>query len=161
MLLRLNHAHVDVLLVGCGNLLLLLLQDFYLLGDGQLLHHQRRQLRRATSMSDVQTTTGRTHGPLLALLVHARDCVVDMCRWLGVAANVGEAAGRGNRPERTRVGIRGGKEGRVRSKTMQGWRDAVTVKGCREAVVEWMDSRAMVVVVDVVGGRRRCWLWWW
>jgi hypothetical protein len=38
VLLRLYHAHVDVLLVGGGNLLLLLLEDFDLLCNSKLLH---------------------------------------------------------------------------------------------------------------------------
>lgn len=38
LLLRLDHAQVDILLVCCGNLLLLLLEDFNLLCDGELLH---------------------------------------------------------------------------------------------------------------------------
>lgn len=38
VLLRLDHAHVDILLVRRSNLLLLLLQNFDLLGDGQLFH---------------------------------------------------------------------------------------------------------------------------
>ena len=38
LLLLWDHAHVDVLLVGGGDLLLLLLQHLYLLGEGELLH---------------------------------------------------------------------------------------------------------------------------
>jgi len=38
VLLGLNHAHIDILLVSRSNLLLLLLQNLYLLGDGKLLH---------------------------------------------------------------------------------------------------------------------------
>jgi len=44
LLLRLDHAHVNILLVRCGNLLLLLLEDLDLLCDGELFHHQRCQL---------------------------------------------------------------------------------------------------------------------
>lgn len=35
---RRHHAHVDILLVGCLDLLLLLLQQLDLLLDGQLFH---------------------------------------------------------------------------------------------------------------------------
>ena len=38
LLLRLDHAHVDILLVRRGNLLLLLLEDLDLLCNGELLH---------------------------------------------------------------------------------------------------------------------------
>jgi hypothetical protein len=38
VLLRLNHAHVNILLVSCSNLLLLLLKNFDLLGDSELFH---------------------------------------------------------------------------------------------------------------------------
>lgn len=38
LLLGLDHAQVDVLLVGCSDLLLLLLKEFDLLGEGELLH---------------------------------------------------------------------------------------------------------------------------
>jgi len=38
LLLRLDHAHVDILLVCGSNLLLLLLEDFDLLCNGELLH---------------------------------------------------------------------------------------------------------------------------
>jgi hypothetical protein len=38
LLLGLDHAQVHVLLMGCGNLLLLLLKEFNLLGEGELLH---------------------------------------------------------------------------------------------------------------------------
>jgi hypothetical protein len=73
LLLWLDHAHVDILLVGRCNLLLLLLQNLDLLCDGELFHHQRRQLRRAASVRNVQTATCRAHGALLALLLlHSR-----------------------------------------------------------------------------------------
>ena len=39
LLLRLDHAHVDILLVRRGNLLLLLLEDFDLLCNGELFHY--------------------------------------------------------------------------------------------------------------------------
>lgn len=38
LLLLRDHAHVDILLVGCGNLLLLCLQHFNLLSELELLH---------------------------------------------------------------------------------------------------------------------------
>jgi len=38
LLLRRHHAHVDILLVLSGDLLLLLLQQLDLLGEGKLLH---------------------------------------------------------------------------------------------------------------------------
>ena len=38
LLLRLDHAHIDVLLVGCSNLLLLLLEDLNLLCNSKLFH---------------------------------------------------------------------------------------------------------------------------
>ena len=38
LLLRLDHAHVDILLVGSSNLLLLCLQYFDLLRDSELFH---------------------------------------------------------------------------------------------------------------------------
>lgn len=38
LLLLRDHAHVDILLVGSGDLLLLLLQHFNLLGESKLLH---------------------------------------------------------------------------------------------------------------------------
>jgi hypothetical protein len=38
LLLGLDHAQIDVLLVGCSDLLLLLLKKFNLLGEGELLH---------------------------------------------------------------------------------------------------------------------------
>lgn len=38
LLLGLDHAQVDVLLVGCSDLLLLLLKEFNLLGESELLH---------------------------------------------------------------------------------------------------------------------------
>lgn len=37
--------------------------------------HQRSQLRRATSMSDVQATAIGVQGPGLALLIHVGDVV--------------------------------------------------------------------------------------
>lgn len=39
VLLWLNHAHVNILLVGGSDLLLLLLEDLDLLGNGQLFHY--------------------------------------------------------------------------------------------------------------------------
>lgn len=39
LLLGLDHAQVNVLLVRCSNLLLLLLKEFDLLGESELLHH--------------------------------------------------------------------------------------------------------------------------
>ena len=39
VLLRLDHAHVHVLLVSGSDLLLLLLQDLNLLSNGELFHH--------------------------------------------------------------------------------------------------------------------------
>jgi hypothetical protein len=44
MLLRLDHAHVNILLVCCSDLLLLLLQNLDLLCDGELFHCRLRQL---------------------------------------------------------------------------------------------------------------------
>jgi len=38
LLLGLNHAQVDILLMSCGNLLLLLLKKFNLLSESELLH---------------------------------------------------------------------------------------------------------------------------
>jgi hypothetical protein len=38
LLLLGNHAHVDILLVGCGDLLLLCLQHLDLLSERELLH---------------------------------------------------------------------------------------------------------------------------
>ena len=38
LLLLWDHAHVDILLVGCGDLLLLRLQHFDLLCEGKLFH---------------------------------------------------------------------------------------------------------------------------
>lgn len=38
LLLGLNHTQVDILLVGCGDLLLLLLKEFDLLSESELLH---------------------------------------------------------------------------------------------------------------------------
>ncbi len=39
-LARRQHAHIDILLVGCLDLLLLLLQELDLLLDGKLLHYR-------------------------------------------------------------------------------------------------------------------------
>ena len=39
LLLRLDHAHVHILLMRCGNLLLLLLENLDLLCDGELFHY--------------------------------------------------------------------------------------------------------------------------
>ena len=44
VLLWLNHAHVDILLVCCSDLLLLLLEDLDLLGNGELFHCERYEL---------------------------------------------------------------------------------------------------------------------
>lgn len=62
-----NHAHVDILLVGRLDLLLLLLEELDLLLDCQLFHarrrehaHQRRQLGRASAMGNVQSATRGT-----------------------------------------------------------------------------------------------------
>ena len=57
VLLGLDHAHVDILLVCCSNLLLLLLKYFNLLGDGELFHctnssaHARVEIRGKTHSS--------------------------------------------------------------------------------------------------------------
>lgn len=91
MLLRLDHAHVDILLVCCGDLLLLLLKDLDLLCNGKLLHcasyvsrrfpgirrvlrtHEGSQLRRTPTVRNVQTTACRAHGTLLTLLLIHRE----------------------------------------------------------------------------------------
>lgn len=102
VLLGLDHTHVNILLMRGSYLLLLLLQDFNLLGDCQLFHwgccqhrrmysrwrgvrtHQRSQLRRTTSMSDMQATAiGVQRARLALLLVHAGDCVR---RWFAACA---------------------------------------------------------------------------
>jgi hypothetical protein len=96
LLLGLDHAQVDILLMGCGNLLLLLLKEFNLLGESELLHcatvskkvmtderdggarrrmgrqrtHQRGELRRATSVCDVEATTARAGRAILSVLIH-------------------------------------------------------------------------------------------
>jgi hypothetical protein len=74
LLLGLDHAQVHILLMGCGNLLLLLLKEFNLLGEGELLHHQGGELRRATSVCDVEATTARAGRAVLSMLIH--------CRWI-------------------------------------------------------------------------------
>jgi hypothetical protein len=45
VLLGLDHTHVNILLVGCSDLLLLLLQNFNLLGDSQLFHCEKLSAR--------------------------------------------------------------------------------------------------------------------
>lgn len=66
-LTRGHHAHIDVLLLGRLNLLLLLLKQLDLLLDRQLFHsrvgkhaHQRRKLGRASSMGNVQSAPSGT-----------------------------------------------------------------------------------------------------
>jgi hypothetical protein len=96
LLLGLDHAQVDILLMGCSNLLLLLLKEFNLLGESELLHcetvskmvmtderdggarrrmerqrtHQWGELRRATSVCDVEATTARAGRAILSVLIH-------------------------------------------------------------------------------------------
>lgn len=53
-LLRLEQAHVNVLLMCGSNLLLLLLEQLDLLLNGQLFHHQRGQLRGTSPMSNME-----------------------------------------------------------------------------------------------------------
>ena len=43
VLLRLYHAHVNILLVCCSDLLLLLLKDLDLLGNGEMFHYTRHE----------------------------------------------------------------------------------------------------------------------
>lgn len=69
-LLRLEQAHVDILLVCRSDLLLLLLKQLDLLLDRQLFHHQRGQLRRTSPMSDMELAPSRAWHPGLALLIH-------------------------------------------------------------------------------------------
>lgn len=95
-LLRLEQAHIDVLLVCSSNLLLLLLKQFDLLLNSQLFHykrekrvgsvqgftarrfvehtHQRGQLRGTSPMSDVKLAAIGARSPglaaLLLLLIH-------------------------------------------------------------------------------------------
>jgi hypothetical protein len=52
-----------------GDLLLLLLEYLDLLCNGKLFHHQRRQLRGAAAVRNVQAATSRTHWPLLLRLL--------------------------------------------------------------------------------------------
>lgn len=72
LLLGLDHAQVYILLVGRGNLLLLLLKEFNLLGESELFHHQRGELRRATSVCDVEATTAGAGRAILSVLIHGR-----------------------------------------------------------------------------------------
>ena len=90
LLLRLNHAEVDILLMRCGYLLLLCLQGFNLLCKSELLNwmcqrmeagtgivcgsrltHQRCHLRRTPSMSDVEASASGTGRSIVCLLIHA------------------------------------------------------------------------------------------
>lgn len=77
LLLLRDHAHVDILLVGSGDLLLLCLQHLNLLSELELLHHQRRHFGRAATVGNVQATAGRALGTGLVLLIHwigVREC---------------------------------------------------------------------------------------
>jgi hypothetical protein len=65
-----NHAHIDILLMGSLELLLLLLEELDLLLDSKLVHlrvrehaHQRGKLRRATPMGDMKPATSRAMHP--------------------------------------------------------------------------------------------------
>ena len=49
-----NHAHVDILLVGSLNLLLLLLKQFDLLLDSKLLHYQELSVKHVKSYWDYE-----------------------------------------------------------------------------------------------------------
>jgi hypothetical protein len=70
-LLRLQQAHVNILLVRGSNLLLLLLEQLNLLLNGQLFHHQWGKLRRTSPMSNMELAPTRTlRSGLTLLLIH-------------------------------------------------------------------------------------------
>lgn len=58
LLLGLDHAQVDVLLVGCSNLLLLLLKEFDLLGESELFHYETVSKATSTDESSGVETPG-------------------------------------------------------------------------------------------------------
>ena len=83
----LDHAHVDILLMSCSDLLLLLLEEFDLLLQSELFHcyilvmkvkvagwrrrtHQRCQLRWTSAMGNVKPASRRTRHASLPLLGH-------------------------------------------------------------------------------------------
>lgn len=101
-----QHTHVDILLVCSSQLVLLCLQQLDLLGESELFHcgevhvsdsslmiskymsrgseltHERCQLRRAATMSNVQSASSGTHRALaggLTLLIHDVGGVVQKC----------------------------------------------------------------------------------
>jgi hypothetical protein len=100
-LLGLQEPHVYILLMGCGDLLLLLLQQLNLLLNGQLFHypqkhvspsfstpemtitkrnalqrtHQRSELRRTSPMSYMKPAAGGARDPWLTLLVHVSELI--------------------------------------------------------------------------------------
>lgn len=72
LLLWLDHAHVNILLVCCSDLLLLLLKDFDLLGDGELLHCTE-------GVSNVTAWGNETRDTYSSVVSARRDCGDAQC----------------------------------------------------------------------------------
>jgi len=68
-----DHAHVHILLVCGGNLLLLLLEHFDLLLKSKLFHHERGQFGGTATVRNVQLAACRTRNTRRVLLSHG-DC---------------------------------------------------------------------------------------